>query len=78
MVKATYRTVRFQTSLGERFIAIAWNYEEAVLISTCDHESISEAKAELLRECRKRNVTLEWFDGHYDYGRDGFMSLRTV
>lgn len=61
--KATFRIVRF--SSVDRFIGIAWNYEQAVLVSTRDFATYTEARAAIEHDCAERGVALQWFDGYY-------------
>ena len=63
MKQATYRIIHFIKC--NRYIGVAWNYNEAVLISTKDCETYTEAKSNLAADCLDRNVELRWFDGEY-------------
>jgi hypothetical protein len=64
--QATYRMVRFDLpNQPARYVGIAWNYDQAVLIATKDHESYVSAKSELSSLCADRAVELAWFDGEY-------------
>lgn len=63
MKKATFRIIHFPKA--NKYIGLAWNYDEAVLISTTDRLTRIEAKAELEITCYDRNVRLMWFDGNY-------------
>ena len=73
MKKATYKVVRF--TKVNRFVAVAWNYDEAVLIATRDHASRKDAFTELQGLCAERNVKIQWFDG--DYRCDGHGDFLT-
>lgn len=63
--KATYRIVRFPKL--EKFIGIAWNYEEAVLVSTTPQDTYTLAREQLQQDCSIVGVELRWFDGEYCY-----------
>ncbi len=65
MKPATYKVIRFRTDRGNRFVAIAWNYAEALFISVSDMAAPDEAVGALELECHKRGVELKWFDGSY-------------
>ncbi len=74
MKQATYKVIRFRTSRGNRFVAIAWNYAEAVLISVSDMAAPDEAVGALELECHKRGVELRWFEGSFFHdGKDGMI-----
>jgi hypothetical protein len=64
MKRATYRIVRFPKL--DRYIGLAWNYDEAVLVSTRDHTTYTGARKELGATCEELGVELRWFDGEYD------------
>ena len=64
MKQATFRIIRFIKC--NRFIGVAWNYNEAVLISTRDFDTYTEALEALESDCIERGVELKWFDGEYD------------
>ena len=64
MKQATFRVIRFPKL--NRFIAVAWNYDVAVLISTMDHDTYTGARAELDQTVAAMGVELKWFDGEYD------------
>lgn len=66
--KATFKVIYFPKT--SQFAAIAWNYQEGVLISTCFHASYTEARQELDDICKKFSVKLQWFDGEYECGSD--------
>jgi hypothetical protein len=67
-----YPDVQFADRTEDRYIALAWNYEQAVLISSSDHASYTDARAELDRTCAELGVTLRWFDGEYTFdGKSG-------
>jgi len=63
MKTAQFRIVHFMPI--DRYVAIAWNYDQAVLISTTDHKSYGAARAELQETADKLRVHLRWFDGEY-------------
>lgn len=44
---------------------MAWNYDVAALVSTRDHATYTEARAELDKTCAELGMTLAWFDGEY-------------
>jgi hypothetical protein len=60
---ATFRLIHF--AKADRYVGLAWNYDEAVLISTRDHATYTEARAALQAACDERHVELRWFDGEY-------------
>jgi len=61
--KATYRIIYF--TKPNKYIGMAWNYNEAIMISTDACATYTEAKAALEKECNKRQIELRWFDGEY-------------
>ena len=63
MKKASFRVVHFPKS--DKYVAIAWNYNLAVLVSSSDHDTYTLAREELGQLCAERDVRLEWFDGEY-------------
>lgn len=65
--QATYRIIRFNTKTGARYVGLAWNYDQAVMVSTRDCASYSAAKSALERSAKTRRVELKWFDGEYTY-----------
>lgn len=67
MTDATYRILRFNTDAGERYVGLAWNYEQAVLISTRAFPSYTDARNALEWACETRGVRARWFDGEYLY-----------
>lgn len=73
MKKATFRIIRFVKV--NRYVAIAWNYDEAVLIASSDHSSYTDARRELDTLCSERNVKLQWFDGSYECAGEGEQLL---
>lgn len=66
--RATFRILHFPKV--DRYLGIAWNYDEAVLISTRDFESYSQARKELAVMCDVAHVELKWFDGEYTVVND--------
>jgi hypothetical protein len=65
--QATYRMVKFiMADQSARYVGIAWNYDQAVLISTKDYDSYTQARAELTSTCDSMGVELAWFDGEYE------------
>lgn len=71
MTKATYRIIYFPKA--DKYIGVAWNYDEAVLVSTRAQANYTEARNELNKACSEQDVELRWFDGEYEYGSDGLM-----
>lgn len=69
MRQATYRMIRFPKL--DRYIGVAWNYDQAILLSTGDYATYSEARDQLGKVCAEHNVELRWFDGEYDYAENG-------
>lgn len=70
MKKLSYRVIRFPKV--NRFVALAWNYDEAIIIATAPHASYELARIELDELCvqREDDVVLSWFDGEYDCVND--------
>ena len=75
MKQATYRIIHF-TKL-DRYVGFAWNYDEAVLVSTVPCDSYTEARKAIEANCKEVNVELRWFDGEYDCV-DGSMQIYPV
>lgn len=71
MKQATYRVIHF-TKPG-RFVAMAWNYDAEVLLATTDHDTYTDARAELDELARERGVELRWFDGSYTCAGNGYQ-----
>jgi hypothetical protein len=71
MKQATFRMIHFPKV--NRYVGVAWNYDEAVLISTEDKPTYSEARNSLDQVCQERNVELKWFDGEYFCAPDGSL-----
>lgn len=66
MKDVQYRIVQFiMADNSKRYVAMAWNYDLALLIATSDHETYTAARFELGQLCAARNVRLRWFDGEY-------------
>ena len=67
MRNVTYRIVRFHLS-GDRarYVGIAWNYDEAILFSTRDYTSYTNAREALDQCSNERNCTLAYFDDVYE------------
>lgn len=61
--QATYRGLYFPAL--DRWVALCWNYDQAVLLSTTDHASYRAAKAELEAIADRHGVSLRWYDGCY-------------
>lgn len=60
---ATYRVIYFVKA--KQFVAVAWNYDEAVLLGTGGSNTYTEAREELTQLTEAHNVALRWFDGEY-------------
>lgn len=77
MKKATYRIIEFVMDAGpSRFIGLAWNYDEAALLSTRDYGTYREAREALEGLALSRDVRLQYYDGHYvRYSGDDLMYL---
>ena len=69
MRDASFRVIHFPKV--NRYVAVAWNYDLAVLLSTGDFGSYHDARAELDKICAQHRVNLRWFDGEYSYAGDG-------
>lgn len=76
MKQATFRVLFFPKC--NRYVAIAWNYNEAVLISTRDRETYEDAKVELMSLADERGVELRWFDGEYEVIGDDLIVPRAT
>lgn len=63
--QATYKLIHFPDL--DRYVGLAWNYDQAVLIGTRDHATYTEAKAELQETCDSLSIELKWFDGEHRY-----------
>lgn len=68
----TYRVVRFRVYAGNgqresatSYVAIAWEYDHAVLMSTTPHASYTAARRELDKLAADRECSLRYFDGEY-------------
>lgn len=73
MKEATYCVIRFPLEAGDRYVSVAWNYAQAVLLSPGNEGSYTEARATLDKMCKEHGVLLRWFDGSYVCGSDGLM-----
>lgn len=73
MKEATYRIIRFPKL--NRFVAIAWNYDQAVLLSSADWSTYAQAKMELEHQAKRHDVNIKYFDGTYD-AEDGLLIPR--
>lgn len=62
--QATFRILHFPKL--DRFVGLAWNYDQAVLLSTSDYPNYTGARKALELVCNACNVELKWFDGEYD------------
>jgi hypothetical protein len=70
LINCTFRVIQFLDAHPHRdgvpmFVAVAWNYGSAVLMSTTPHQSYTAARAELDRLVSERGCALRWFDGEY-------------
>lgn len=74
MHKATYKIIHF-TNVN-RYVGVAWNFSRAVLISTSDLGSYTEARDALVEACTTRGVNARYFDGLYTC--DGSQNLCEV
>lgn len=63
---ATYRVVYYPLPNGGRYVAFAWDDGSLVAISTRDHATSTEARAELSETAEQLNVRLRRFDGEYE------------
>ncbi len=61
---AHFRVLHFKAS--DRYVAVAWNYDLAVLVSTRDHSTYPAARLALDDVCAELRVELKWFDGEYE------------
>ncbi len=70
MKQAQYKYVFFPgVNVVGQYIGIAWNYDEAVLISTAPYDTFSEAQKTLKSVCAMLEVELRWFDGEYQWDK---------
>lgn len=67
MKQATYRIVFFEAV--QKYIGIAWNYDEAILIATKACQSYDGARLALEYDTRDAGVELRWFDGEYSIAK---------
>lgn len=63
MKKLTFRIIKFVPQ--NRYIGVAWNYDECCLISTRDQATYGDARAYLVLAANEVGATLQWFDGEY-------------
>jgi len=63
MKNSTYRIIYFLKP--NRYVGLAWNYNEAILVSTRDFETYTQAHTALETECTNLGIELKWFDGEY-------------
>ena len=71
MKQATFRIIHFPKP--NKYIGMAWNYDQAVLVSTIDFDTYTEARNQLQQDCDIVGVELKWFDGSYTFGQDEFL-----
>ena len=64
MKNASYRIIHFIKA--NRYVGLAWNYDQAVLVATKDFETYTLARIDLERTCNEIDVCLKWFDGEYE------------
>ena len=76
MKSATYYIIHF--TKANRFVGVAHNYDEAVLISTRDHDTYTDARNELQSTANELNVRLKWFDGEYECHGSGDQMFRKL
>lgn len=67
MTQAEYRIIEFPTKDGPKFVGLAWNYDEAVMITTPGLLSYTSARKVLDDAAKSANVELRWFDGLHKY-----------
>lgn len=63
-IETTFRIIHFPKP--NLYIGVAWNYDEAVLISTYSCVNRDAARTALQADADKRGVKLRWFDGDYE------------
>lgn len=63
--QATFRMMRFNVKGETRYVGLAWNYDEAVLLSTRDKATYQEAREELGQTASECGVELRWFEGDF-------------
>jgi hypothetical protein len=72
IVKAQYRYIYFPKT--EEYIGVAWEYDNAVLVSTLPYKTYSEASLSLIKTIDDMNtangknkyIRLSYFDGEYE------------
>ncbi len=69
MRKATFRVIHF--TKVDRYVAVAWNYDLGVLLSTRDCATYTEARGILDHICFENDVIPQWFDGEYSCAGEG-------
>lgn len=76
----TYRVIRMPAGPGchvsnspeeTRYVAVAWNYDHAQLMSTAPCLTYTLARAALDDLVSARGCALRWFDGEYECLGDG-------
>jgi hypothetical protein len=65
MKQATYRIIHF--TKANKYVGFAWNYNEAIMISTTPCENYTAARQLLESNCKELGVELRWFDGEYEH-----------
>lgn len=73
-IDLTYKMIHFPEL--DRWVAIAWNYDEAALFSPGDRSNYLDAK-DALKDLlmnkgfdEKKVFRLRWFDGVYEYNNE--------
>jgi hypothetical protein len=69
MIDATFRVIFFPKK--RQHIALAWNYEEAILVTTKPHATYTAAREELTEISVEREFRLRFFDGDYEHTGPG-------
>lgn len=75
--QATFRLIRFEIDGRRQYVAVAWDYSRAVLMSTTPHGSYTGARKELDALALERRVSLRYFDGEYDCHFDTLTPVQT-
>ena len=62
-IRVQFRMVYFPKV--SQYVAMAWNYNVAIIFATLPHPTYAQARMELTKLAMEREVQLQWFDGDY-------------
>lgn len=73
LIDCTFRVILFRTrTKGRRFVAIAWNYDEGVFVTSGPSKSTyTEARGDLDKIAEGMGLKLRWFDGEWEHTGNG-------